>query len=173
MTGIVGVSLVIFGVLGSPIYVFPRSDPEAKSDVVYVIGPPDAAELSIATAMMRKGLASELLISVNDRAFDNSTGLGLCVRPQKFRVTCVTPEPFTTQGEARLLTQISQKRGWTTATVITGVAHVSRTRLLMGRCFTGDLYVIGTPSRLNAVEWAGQYLYQSGAFIKAALSPNC
>ena len=68
---------------------------------------------------------------------------------------------------------MAAEHGWTSATVITFTPHVTRTRLLMQRCFAGTLRVAADTTPLPLAEWAGQYFYQTGAFVKVALNPGC
>ncbi len=81
--------------------------------------------------------------------------------------------PFTTRGEARLLQQEMAAHGWRTATVITTTPHVLRARVLMDRCVPSGVNVVGRAIRLRPLDWAHQYLYQTGAFVKVLLNPGC
>lgn len=153
---------------GLPFYVFPRVDLPGRSDVIYVIGPPTSSRIELAQGMLDAGLSDTLLLSVPDPEEHP-----LCDAHAAFTVYCSRPEPFTTQGEARELSAMAAEHGWTSATVITFTPHVTRTRLLMERCFAGTLRVTADTTPLLLAEWAHQYFYQTGAFVKVALNPGC
>lgn len=118
--------------------------------------------------MLDEGLSDTLLISVSDPG-----DVGLCTEPAPFTVYCARPEPFTTRGEARYLAAMAAEHGWSTVTVITFTPHITRTRILMERCFNGELRVVADHAPLSAAEWAYAYAYQTGAFLKVALKPGC
>ncbi len=68
---------------------------------------------------------------------------------------------------------MAAEHGWSSATVITFAPHVTRTRLLMQRCFAGTLRVAADTTPLPLAGWAGQYFDQTGAFVRVALNPGC
>jgi hypothetical protein len=142
------------------------------TDVVFILGPESPEAIAIAKAMLAQGLTKTLLLSVDVPAKRPRLLNTLCTTPQPFTVECGSPTPFTTQGEARMLQTAAAQHGWTSATVITQTAHVTRSRLIIARCFTGDLRLIADQAPLGLRAWAQQYLYQSGAFLKAAFVTN-
>jgi hypothetical protein len=50
---------------------------------------------------------------------------------------------------------------------------VTRTQLLFDRCFDGDLMVVEDPVDFGLRQWISQYTYQTGAFVKALVTPGC
>ena len=60
-----------------------------------------------------------------------------------------------------------------TADVITSTPHVARARLLLGRCVDDGIQVLGVDTRIGPGEWVWQYLYQTGGFVKALVTPGC
>lgn len=162
------VALVVAIIAGLPVYVFPQTDPPGHSDVVYVIGPPTKARMALADEMLDSGLADTLLISVNDP--DDSD---LCRPRPTVTVYCARPDPFTTQGEARWLRDMATDHHWDSATVITFTPHITRARLLMERCFPGEVRMLADAAPLHLGDWVYSYVYQTGAFVKVALNPGC
>jgi hypothetical protein len=53
------------------------------------------------------------------------------------------------------------------------VSHVTRTQLLFDRCFDGELMVVEDPVHFGLRQWISQYTYQTGAFVKALVTPGC
>src|SRR5205823_5139788 len=86
-------------------------------------------------------------------------GERMCTQPQPFRVLCPTPRPVNTRGEARTIGKLAAETGWHSLVVVTAGVHVTRARLLFGRCFGGDLELVPAPRRLTrqvlAHEWLG------------------
>ena len=73
------------------------------------------------------------------------------------RAICFTPDPYSTQGEARWIAQEARKRGWDSVVVVTSTYHVRRTRMIVERCYGGDLAVVGAQpplgNRIVGVAW--------------------
>jgi uncharacterized SAM-binding protein YcdF (DUF218 family) len=78
----------------------------------------------------------------------------LCERE---RAVCFTPDPYSTQGEARWIAQEAAERGWDSVVVVTSTYHVRRTRMIVERCYHGRLAMIGAHpppgNRVIGVAW--------------------
>lgn len=164
---------VLWAVVGAPFFVFPKTDTESKTDVVMVVGPPESSRIAIAEDMIHRGLASELVVSVPSTGKLSRSELTVCAEKQTFAVTCFTPDPFTTQGEARELKKLSVENHWTSATVVTATPHIFRARMIMQRCFAGDLDMIADRTPISPAFWAYSYVYQTFAMVKAAVNQGC
>lgn len=156
--------IALLVVAGLPVYVFPAQSTPAHSDVVFVIGPAQQWRLDLGRELVEDGHGDVLLVS----APAEDSGIATCDEPQTIEVICELPIPFTTQGEARILQRQMAEHGWTTATVITSTPHIVRTRMIMDRCVPDGVSVIGRSDGFGLNDWAGHYLYQTGAFLKSA-----
>ena len=165
-----GVALVIW-VAGLPLYVFPPVDDppqrgERHAEVAFVIGPPTEERIAQAEALQDAGKVDAILISVPAEGEQSGENLRVCSEPN---VTCATPSPATTTGEASLLDDYSADHPADSVIVITFTPHVVRTRFIFERCYVGETIVVASPTRLDLLEWVYQYAYQSAAFVKAAV----
>ncbi|MFW2512343.1 hypothetical protein ACNI3K_01030 [Demequina sp. SO4-13] len=88
-------------------------------------------------------------------------------------VLCSKPDPFTTRGEARWLEDEMVEHGWDSAAVITLTPHISRARMIMERCDTGDIAMVDVGESLAPWYWAYMYAYQTAGFTKAAILQGC
>lgn len=171
-------ALVVWLTAGTFLYMFPQEDEPIRADVIFVLGPPDE-RVGYAKELMLEGYAHTLAVSVPlDRLgrFDSD----ICDAPASYRIICFYPEPFTTQGEARALRQLSQENEWHSANVLTTQFHLSRARYIVEQCFGPNLRMVAfhTDRPLISIpnpkdSWAYQYAYQTVAFAKAAWSPAC
>lgn len=173
--GVVALSLILaWGIAGLPLYVFPVIDTPRQSDVIVVLGPPVQTRVAFAQRMAEAGFADRIVISVPTTGQSSKENLSACNETfDGYTVSCFTPKPFTTQGEARMLQTLSGPWQIDRAIVITNNPHVTRARLLFDRCFEGESYILTDSSTRNAFEWVYQYFYQTAAFAKALSSPDC
>ncbi|RFA12558.1 hypothetical protein B7R22_15705 [Subtercola boreus] len=171
---VVQVSVVLVGLR---LYAYPDTDAPAPTDAVLVIGPPTPTRIAIAQRMVDAGLTSNVVISVPPPGSDSpgfeASALPICSQPQTFTVYCVTPSPFTTQGEGRALQSLAASHGWTSATVITFTPHILRARIIMELCFTGDLRMVADRAPIGAARWIYEAIYQTSAFVKVLAEPSC
>lgn len=101
-----------------------------------------------------------------------------CKERRAYRVVCFNPEPVTTQGEARALQRLSARYGWKSVNVLTAEFHVTRARVILERCYKGDLRMIAHRQdrplfSLTRNSWAYIYAYETAAFIKVAANQDC
>ncbi|MDN4475400.1 hypothetical protein QQX09_05960 [Demequina sp. SYSU T00192] len=163
-------------VAGLPLYVFPAHDEPRAVDAVYVIGPPTEARMELAEEMVADGLTDTIIVSLDDdpdirRRWDEATAV--CEEPQDFTVYCSMPDPFTTRGEARWMRDLIEENGWDAVGVVTMAPHLTRTRVIMERCWDGDLAYLDSHETMSPFVWAYQYLYQTAALIKVGLEDGC
>ena len=162
-----------------PLYVMPAHDAPRAVDAVYVIGPPTDARLAVAEAMIADGLSDTLVVSlVEDDAADRAQwerAVEVCDRPdeQAFTVICDQPEPFTTRGEARWVDELAAEHAWGSVAVITIRTHLTRTRVIMTRCWDGDIVYLDSGEHLDPWYWGYQFAYQTAGFVKVGLQRGC
>jgi hypothetical protein len=159
--------------IGIPVYALPQTDHPEHVDVVLVLGPINDTRMQAARDLVDAGRADALLVSVTDPASDDRLTRSACDPAQAAVVICFAPDPDTTQGEARALAAAAAEHGWTSAAVVTITPHLDRARLIVGRCFAGDLAMVDADVPLDARQWAWHWLYETGAFAKAAITPSC
>lgn len=159
----------------------PRVDPPRASDAVLVLGPPDPTRLEKAMELVtERHIADTLVISAPDPLPRESPQLSAYANARKFceprkdiDVICFKPNPSTTQGEAMELRELARERGWHTVTAVTFEQHVPRARLILQRCFHGDLRMSAVDYRLSGWALVWQYVHQSAGFLKAWVTPGC
>ncbi len=63
-----------------------------------------------------------------------------------YEAICFDPEPQTTRGEARFVADLARERGWERVDLVTSVDQATRARMLLGRCWDGDVATVVVPS---------------------------
>jgi hypothetical protein len=173
---------------GIPLYVLPSADEAGAVDVVYVIGPPTDARMDVALDMVADGDAGALMVSLDpEEAEEWPEAARVCAGessgeassessadlPADLPVLCAKPDPFTTRGEARELEAQMATHGWDSAAVITFTPHISRTRMILERCDTGDVAVVNSGESVDPWYWVYQYAYQTAGYAKAFILQGC
>ena len=146
------------------LFVWPRGGDPQRADAVVVLSGVRTARLEKGLELVRAGVAPTLVIS-DGRARGWAEANRLCDGGADFRVVCFRPTPYSTHGEAADVARIARDRGWRSLVVVTSRYHVTRSRLLFGRCLDGR--VSGVPAKTSPgamamnvpFEW-GKLLYQ-------------
>jgi hypothetical protein len=156
------------------VLVHPEVDAMGPVDAVYVIGPVET-RIEEALAIMGGGVAPVLLAttSVNQETGQSYATAHCGLVTQTYRVECVLPEPYTTRGEARVLGEHTAYQGWDRVAVLTSTPHAARTRLLMERCTDADVLLWTVEDQRGAGAWLDAFVYQSAAWVKTQLEPDC
>jgi uncharacterized SAM-binding protein YcdF (DUF218 family) len=143
------------------LFVWPpaESSVPAHADVVVVLSG-SMRRLPPALALIRRGVAPVLALSTVQRTKHWPQAERLCAmhRYAAARVICFTAVPFSTQGEARVITRLARARGWSSIVIVTSTFHITRAHILFWRCYHGRLAMIGSPTtwwRLPE-EWASE-----------------
>lgn len=160
---------VTFVVAGLPVYVFPSDDSMEDVDAIVVLGPPGSDRLVMARELARTQGGVPVLVSGDLATFRSKQAPGWAL-PVSER--WAIPAPFTTKGEALLASEWAEREGWDRIAVVTTTPHVSRARFIFDRCFVGDARVVSSGFAGGTLfDWGRHYVYQTGAFIKAVLTP--
>jgi hypothetical protein len=174
---------LVWLIAGWAVFQHPRADAPARSDALLVLGPPDRTRMAEALRLMDAGVAPVLVVAnPGTRDLGDASGkvyygraAQTCAedRDRAYEVICFRPDPSTTQGEAMELRTLSEQRGWEHVSALTYRQHVARARLLLGRCYAGELDVLSFDYPAVPRGHLREFAYQSGGFVKAWLTPGC
>jgi uncharacterized SAM-binding protein YcdF (DUF218 family) len=171
-------TVLLWVTAGLFLFVAPTMDAPKHADVLLVLAPA-GDRMRHAERLMDHGYAGTLAISV-PLGYAGNPDSALCNEKRTYRIVCFSPDPVTTQGEARALKRLSREYGWQTANVLTMQSHVARARVILERCYKGDLSMVGYWQDLPLLSlknprrsWAYRYAYETAAFVKVALNTGC
>ena len=168
------VLLVLWAVTAVRAVAFPRLDAPGTADAVVVLGGDDEVGWETGWQLVRDGVADRLVVALPfDRRWwpdwcDGDSG-GL----DGGTVTCFDPAPSTTRGEAREIRRLARLQGWSSVVVVTWRAHAARSRMIVERCFDGDLRMVEDHLPMRWWDWVYEVAYQSGAWVKAQVLRGC
>jgi hypothetical protein len=171
-------ALFLWAGVGLFLYVAPVTNTPRYADALLVLAP-TKGRMGYAERLMDQGYASTLAISV-PLPEDGNTDYAPCAEKRAYRIVCFQPDPVTTQGEARALQYLAGEYGWQSVDVITDHSHFTRARILLSRCYKGDLRMVPfrkalpiLPFANSSESWAFVYTYETAAFVKVAFNQEC
>jgi hypothetical protein len=157
---VVACAVLAFAVLTTVVFVKPDLNAPEKSNAIVVLGgngaPPEHEGIRLALA----GYAPNLVFSLPPSE--------TCVpsADPAVRISCFSPNPATTQGEAREIAKLAALHHWTRVIVVMPTTQASRARLRIGRCYPGQVLEVGVdPAGFGA--WVRGIIYEWGAMVKA------
>jgi uncharacterized SAM-binding protein YcdF (DUF218 family) len=173
---IAGAVVVVFlaaslGVAGYFLFTRPHSDPLVKADAIVVLGGDMDGRIEYGLSLARLGYAHTVVLSDAYKPNNARIARGCRSGTAQITVVCFRPDPFTTRGEAMFTQRLAYERGWKHVIVVSWNYHLVRARYIFGQCFDGTVTMRAVPRTydLNAVGWAGVYLYQYSGLAKATV----
>jgi uncharacterized SAM-binding protein YcdF (DUF218 family) len=157
------VLLVLFGVLLAELFVFPAVNNPTPADAIVVLGGGGSTSDLAGVHLAEKGLAPLLVFSLNIPETCRPASLHLTV---VVRVLCFTAEPQTTQGEAETIRRLAKANNWHRIIVVARTSQVTRARIRVTRCYSGQLEMVGAHDD-NLGDWIYGLFYESAALFKA------
>ena len=155
-------AITVFLVASSVLFVWPATDLPRHVDAILILeGGNEAARESTAISLAMKGYAPVLLFSRG-----NPHGPA-CPRVPRVAVVCFVPRPEETIGEVKFASDYVRRHGWRSLLVVAGRAQVTRARLLVERCYSGQIAMVPAPVQLTTLPF--QVVYEWGAITKALL----
>jgi hypothetical protein len=158
---VVALLLVVFVAASSVLFVWPASDqPQHVDAILSLNGSDETAREAESVALAEKGYAHVLLLSQGGYA-ENTP----CPNVPRVVVVCFVPNPARTVGEVEFAARYLRRHGLHSLMVVPGRTQATRARLLVRRCFSGRLVVVG-----GAAQWLHtpvEVLYGWGATAKA------
>ncbi|MHC2185629.1 uncharacterized SAM-binding protein YcdF (DUF218 family) [Rathayibacter agropyri] len=177
LAGLLLIPLVVLALFGAgiPLYVTPPIDPIPKqADAVFVLGPSTRARVEFARRIITSGATDTMVLSVGPDEMNAS------LEDKKYKkcnepggdVLCYAADPLTTQGEARQLRDMAAENGWDHVIVLTNAPHIARSRMILERCYSGEISMVPSGEPMGLDYLIGQYFYQTGGFLKAFFVTN-
>lgn len=173
--GLAVVALIVFAVLTDRWFVHPETDDPGRADAIFVLGG-GGNRVQHAVELVREGVATEAVFAspfVEDegvwaaRPCNSRRPPGV---PEGATFECFEPDPATTRGEARLLGELAEARGWESVVVVVSTDQVTRARRLIERCWDGEIRMVDVA---HEDAWPLRAIYEWGAGLKATLVRGC
>jgi len=129
--------------MSAALYVLPHGDKPARADAVVVLAG-SSTRLPVGVRLVQRGIAPLLVVS---RSSDPGPyERRVCSGAVSVHVLCQRAQPYSTQGEARMIARLAKADSWRGVDVVTSRFHVFRARLLIERCYHGALHIVAAPN---------------------------
>jgi uncharacterized SAM-binding protein YcdF (DUF218 family) len=137
------VVFLAFAVADLWLFAVRHDDAPIRADAVVVLSG-SKSRLPVGVDLMRAHDAPLLVVSRNERPTQLETEA--CAERLGLAALCRRADPFSTQGEARLIAALAHQRHWHAVDVVTSRFHVYRARLMIRRCYRSKLAVVAAPN---------------------------
>jgi uncharacterized SAM-binding protein YcdF (DUF218 family) len=173
--GVASAVILTWLIGGYFVVVSPVTNRLESADAIVVLGPPDGdGRTEYAIELAEQHYAPVVAISVESNLQRDLKGACNGRVPSGIIAMCFRASPETTQGEARQIKAYAAQYGWKRIIVVTSSYHVSRARLIVERCFKGQVLMESPPVGHSVATIAYQYLYQTAGYVKAlAITTGC
>jgi len=147
------------------LFVWPATDAVEPADAVVVLAGGDGERFERGLELVDRGVAPTLVLSFGAPAF--------CNEDHAFEVVCFAPSPETTRGEAEAIGELARAHGWSRILLVTSTPHVTRARLLVERCYSGDLDVTGATPDTGVPGWIAAVTHEWGGLVETLVDRDC
>jgi uncharacterized SAM-binding protein YcdF (DUF218 family) len=166
------VALAVLAVTTARWFVWPDTDDPTRADAVVMFAGGRGERLPVALRMAERGVAPTLVVmNGTDPVWPQANEL--CAGKHTFTVVCPTPDPDTTQGEARIAAALASDEGWRSLILVTSDYHLHRAWILLDRCFDGDIALVAAHSDAGVVARTRNVLHEWFASIAATIDRDC
>jgi uncharacterized SAM-binding protein YcdF (DUF218 family) len=140
--------------------------PAHASAIVVLAGSGD--RLGLGVQLAREHRAPVLVVSQGHLGY----GLPCPAAVPGVQIICFDPDPSNTRGEAEYTARLARAHHWTSVVLVTSREQDTRARLLLGRCYGGQIYA--STAAQPWYDWPYQIAYGWGALLKAlVLQRSC
>ena len=158
-----GIFLLVFVLATLALFVYPQTDvPRHVDGILSLNGPNEEAREAVAVSLAEKGYARVLLFSQGSPANDSP-----CPKVPGISVVCFFDVTNNTRGEARWAAHYAERHHWHSLLIVPGRIQTTRARLLVKRCFSGQVVVVPAPDPLGS--FPGDVLHEWGGLLAALL----
>ena len=157
-----------FGAATARLFVWPEQGMPSRVDAIVMLNG-SGDRLDTALHPVRAHRAPMFVISLGSPCWYTSV---CAAKIPGVKVICFIPHPRTTRGEAEFAGLLAKRYRWHSIVLVTTTPQSTRARLRVGRCVSGQIYLMGAPLPLS--QWPQAIAYEWGATIKAlVLQRSC
>lgn len=154
-------------------FVRPTEDGPVPADAIVMFGGA-GRRFHKAVELAESGYADVVVLSDPQEEDEEYTAFGWFCRntprpgyePHDYEAICFEPPTHTTRGESRWVAELARERGWRSINLVTTTEQATRARMLLARCWDGEIHVVTVPTDLFR---PARILYEWGAMARATI----
>jgi hypothetical protein len=151
-------ALIAFLAASALLFVFPATDQARHVDgILSLNGTDETARETKAVSLAERGYAPVLLFSQG--------WTSVCPKVPRVTVVCFVAKPDRTVGEVRFAANYARRHDWRSIIIVPGRSQLTRARILMKRCFSGQVVVV--PASFQFWHFPFEVIYEWAALAKA------
>jgi uncharacterized SAM-binding protein YcdF (DUF218 family) len=154
----------VFAAATARIIVWPAQGLPPRADaIVMLAGPGD--RIPVALQLANEGKAPVLVVSRGHLGYGGPCPTASAA--PEVTITCFEPNPADTRGEAEFVAGLARRHRWRSIVLVVTREQATRSRILLGRCYGGAIYV--ATAAQPWYEWPYQIAYGWAALAKAVV----
>jgi hypothetical protein len=154
----------VFAAATARIIVWPAQGLPPRADaIVMLAGPGD--RIPVALQLANGGKAPVLVVSRGHLGYGGPCPTASAA--PEVTITCFEPNPADTRGEAEFVAGLARRHRWRSIVLVVTREQATRSRILLGRCYGGAIYV--ATAAQPWYEWPYQIAYGWAALAKAVV----
>jgi uncharacterized SAM-binding protein YcdF (DUF218 family) len=157
--------VVVLVVVNLELFVWPSTSTISHADAVVVFAGGDGERLQRGLTLVQDGVAPTLVASTGPPR--------LCNAEVSFQVICFLPHPNNTRGEAEAFARLAAEHDWKRIVLVTSTYHVTRARLLLGRCYDGSVEIAAATPRKGVLGWLSAIAHEWGGLAESLVRRSC
>src|SRR5438105_3217576 len=146
---LVALAVLVWGLAVSLIFAVDHGGRPVRADAVLVLVG-SKTRLPVGLRLVRQGYAPLLVVLTGGRT---KLERRVCSGRLTVRVVCFIAVPSSTRGEAEFIGRLAQRRGLRRIDVVTSQFHVFRARIVIERCYHGELRMVGAQQEWWKLPW--------------------
>ncbi len=160
---VLGTVISVLATATLTLFAYPPTDlPSHVDGILSLNGGDEEARETLAVSLAEKGYAPVLLFSQGSPANDSP-----CPKVPRVSVVCFFDVTDNTRGEARWAAQYAEHHHWHSLLIVPGRVQATRARLLVERCFSGQVVVV--PATEPLWNFPRDVLHEWGGLLAALL----
>lgn len=163
---------VVLAALTLPAVLDPPDWQPTQTDAVFIHVGGRGERLETALDLMQSGVAPVLVIATAPSS-EWPPARALCDHPAPFEVICLDWVPQDTKDEARVLAELADSEGWTSAAVVTSDYHVARATMLDRSCTSISIVPAPAPSNLSPALRAEKVVHEMAGIPLGWMFQRC
>jgi uncharacterized SAM-binding protein YcdF (DUF218 family) len=171
---LMAMSMLLLGFLTNRWFINPQVSKDLTSaDAVVVFPGGSKADERFERAIELMGDQVAPILFVATDVKQTALEAAVCNGEFDFEVECRLSRPVNTHGNAVVTAQAASERGWNSVVLVTSDDHITRSHMLLKRCYKGEIQTAVSKAKQGERERLSRTTYEWAAMVKALFIDRC